>query len=470
MPVIGKTSEELAIEFVSKNPRARLGSKSPDGLRRIVCDGDGRDAILAEFSKIGVTKTPAKQVASKPVSNAPLPCIHRGSQRHTCCGSPELWICRELKTDCVADAAAATKLRSMVATQEASEVKVCSTCQHRTAAIAAADPWPAIRQRDNTTPRVGFISAAYMPIGGTETFHQSLLPRLRSVVDVAGFVATGFHGGDGSKLHVPYATGVEAAQRLAAHCDIIIAWGIHELARILPARRPRVIAVHHSDWTSDWNNRTILNQLDLIDEIICVNEDTAKRIAACGKRTYCIPNAIDPERIIPSGKQAELRVQFGISSGPKIVLFGHRLSAEKRPALAVEIARNLPADWTMVIAGEGLERDSVKACAAGCDRVRIVGAVDSLADWLSISDCFLSLSTFEGFGLATCEAMAAGVPTVSTPTGIAPGLATTLPADSTAEEWAAAIVAAKPLVQPADILERFSVERMVGAWTEILKA
>jgi glycosyltransferase involved in cell wall biosynthesis len=92
-----------------------------------------------------------------------------------------------------------------------------------------------------------------------------------------------------------------------------------------------------------------------------------------------------------------------------------------------------------------------------------------LADWLSISDCFLSLSTFEGFGLSIGEAMAAGVPTVATPAGIAPGLATTLPTDSTAEEWAAAVVTAKPIVTPAEILDRFSVQRMVDAWASVIK-
>lgn len=325
--------------------------------------------------------------------------------------------------------------------------------------------WAARRAGDAL--RVGFISAAYMANGGTETFHRSLLPRLRSTVDVAGFVATAFHGGDGSKLQVPYETGTEAAKQLAAHCSVVVAWGIQDLAKILPADRPRVIAVHHSDWASDWSNRLIFDQLDLIDGVICVNADTASKLKSCGKPAHYVPNAIDPDRIKPSGQQLELRELHGIPADSKIILFGHRLSAEKRPQLAVEIAQELPSDWVMVIAGDGPERSSVEAAA--CDRVRIVGAVDSLADWLAISDCFLSLSTFEGFGLAIGEAMAAGVPTVSTPVGIAPGLATTLPTDSTAAEWAQAIVNAKVIAPAELVLETFSVKRMVDAWAEILK-
>ena len=28
-------------------------------------------------------------------------CVHRGSQRKTCCGTPELFICRKFGSDCV---------------------------------------------------------------------------------------------------------------------------------------------------------------------------------------------------------------------------------------------------------------------------------------------------------------------------------------------------------------------------------
>jgi glycosyltransferase involved in cell wall biosynthesis len=326
--------------------------------------------------------------------------------------------------------------------------------------------WPPKEQTPSSGCRVGFLATAYLPIGGTETLHRTLLPRLRSVVDLAGFVSTATHGGDGEKLEVNYATGSHAARLLAAHCDIIVTWGVKTLAQILPAQRPKVIAVHHADWSSGWSNELILNQLDLTDAVICVNEDTASRLSSCGKPVHYIPNAIDPQRICPSGKQSELRSRWGISPNAKILLFGHRLSAEKRPTMAVEIAKALPDDWVLVIAGDGPERNAVEAIAS--DRVRIVGPCDSLADWLSISSCFLSLSTFEGFGLAIGEAMAAGVPTVSTSTGIAPGLAATVPTDASVDEWARAIVNEKPIVSPRRVLDLFNVERMVEAWAGVI--
>lgn len=387
----------------------------------------------------------------QPAKQTGFTCVHLGSKR-TCC--QDLFLCKKFPGEsCSPSSTVPNSIH-------------CSVCAEFVP-IDKTELWTPGRRNETGNPRVGFISAAYMQMGGTETFHRSLLPRLKSRVEISGFVSTAFFGGDETLLQVPYATNTEAAKKLARHCDTVVVWGLDNLIQFLPADRPRVIAVHHADWSSDWSNQQILTQLELIDEIVCVNQQTATKLATCGKPVHYVPNAIDPTRVQPSGRQTQLRAKHGISDGSKIVLFGHRLSEEKRPALAVEIARHLPAGWVMVIAGDGPEREAIESL--NCDRVRIVGACESLADWLSISDCFLSLSTFEGFGLAIGEAMAAAIPTVSTPAGIAPGLATTLPTESTAEEWAAAIVNAEVIAPAEFVREQFSVERMVEAWANILK-
>jgi len=376
-------------------------------------------------------------------------CEHLGSKR-TCCDS--LYLCRKHPGE------------SCCPTSQyiPEGVLLCSTCADYSTEFA-------ITTLEDYTDGVGFLSAAYMGIGGTETFHRTLLPRLSKATNVVGFASTAFHGGNGALLGVPYAAGMNAAKHLASSCRVLVSWGISELKSFLPSNRPKVIAVHHSDLSSDWGNQLILHQLDVIDEIICVNEEVARYFSAtCEKPVHYIPNAVDPDRIKPSGHETNLRGLHGIPADSRIVLFGHRLSAEKRPLLAVEIARHLPQGWTMVIVGGGHEKAKVEQAAAMVAQVRIVGETSSLADWLSVSDCFLSLSAFEGFGLAIGEAMAAGVPTVSTPTGIAPGLATTIPTDSAAVEWAEAIASAVVRTPAVEIIERFSVSRMVDAWAGVV--
>jgi hypothetical protein len=310
-------------------------------------------------------------------------------------------------------------------------------------------------------PKVLFLSTAYQNIGGTETFHRTLLPRLRHCKNIIGFVATGAYNGDGSLLKVPYFTGVEAARRLATEADVIVTWGIDSLANILPSDRPKVISVHHSDWSSDWSNNLQLNQLDLIDAIVCVNADVAKRLQSIGKHVCYIANAVDPERLKPSQDAAKLREQYNIQSDAKIVLFAHRLSPEKQPLKALEISKHLPADWIMVMAGDGVLMEDCKRLAG--DKVRIVGAVDSIADWLSVSQRFLSLSNMDGYGLSVAESLAAGVPVVSTPVGVAVGNCLTLPSAASNQEWAKAIESEqrKPVFD-------CGVDRFVNQWNDLL--
>ncbi len=317
-----------------------------------------------------------------------------------------------------------------------------------------------------TGPRVAFLAVSYQPIGGTETFHRTLLPRLRNFRNIVGLAATAFHEGDGSLLKVPYSLGVDSARELAAGADIVVTWGLNNLASVLPADRPKVISVHHGDWSSGWSNDLQLQQIDLIDEIVCVNRDAAENLRErTDKPVHWIQNAIDGARIRPSGKQSELRKQHAIPDESKILLFGHRLSEEKQPLKAIEIANRLPGDWVTVIAGEGAQLAECRRAAS--DRVRIVGRCESLADWLAISERFISLSTFEGYGLSVAESLAAGVPVVATPAGIAIGRARTVDASAPPDEWAAAVLESQEKNKHRDLCD---VKRFVSQWADILTA
>jgi len=52
-----------------------------------------------------------------------------------------------------------------------------------------------------------------------------------------------------------------------------------------------------------------------------------------------------------------------------------------------------------------------------CDEIRFVGKQEQMEDILAIADLFLLPSEYESFGLAALEAMAAGVPVVTTNAG-----------------------------------------------------
>ena len=74
----------------------------------------------------------------------------------------------------------------------------------------------------------------------------------------------------------------------------------------------------------------------------------------------------------------------------------------------------------LILVGDGPERQKVEELCRSlgtCDRVILLGKIQATHLPLSISDLFLLPSETESFGLAALEAMAAGVPVISSNTG-----------------------------------------------------
>ncbi|HZI54584.1 MAG TPA: glycosyltransferase, partial [Chitinophagaceae bacterium] len=70
--------------------------------------------------------------------------------------------------------------------------------------------------------------------------------------------------------------------------------------------------------------------------------------------------------------------------------------------------------------GDGPERQMTEELSRSLgvgDNVRFVGKQEQMEDILAIADLFLLTSEYESFGLAALEAMASGVPVVSTNAG-----------------------------------------------------
>ena len=292
--------------------------------------------------------------------------------------------------------------------------------------------------------RIGIAAINYEAMGGTETFHQSLVPRLPNVI---GFAAQNGLRGDVDLLAVPTGQGIESIASLALQSDTVVSWNIDW--QTLP-RPKRLICVHHGSLSDIASTELCLQG----DEIVCVNREVAEHVRTLTtKKVHCIEPAVDPNRVKPRN--------IVETNGKKICLWSHRFAKDKRPQLAIEIASHLPPDWHMVLTGhrgEVLQRN---------DRVTVLPPQHP-GDWLAVADCFLSTSLFEGFGLSVAEAIAAGVPVVSSPVGIAarPGLALAVPSDADAETWAVAILASQTMPLPSQDL--FNAEHFLQQWEEFI--
>jgi glycosyltransferase involved in cell wall biosynthesis len=177
-------------------------------------------------------------------------------------------------------------------------------------------------------------------------------------------------------------------------------------------------------------------------------------------RTAVLPCGADLSRFQPKAR-TEARAALGLDPDRRYLFFpADPERPEKRFDRAVEVAR---LTGTELLSGGGIEPER-------------------MIDWINASDAVLVTSEYEGFGLICLESLACAVPLLTTPVGIAPDVAASLPnclcADFDPEVWSA--FALKLLEDPdprtrgraaAEALSaRRMAERVRIAYEEILGA
>lgn len=149
------------------------------------------------------------------------------------------------------------------------------------------------------------------------------------------------------------------------------------------------------------------------------------------KRLRVIPGGVDVEAfhpLEPGQDMAALRQRLGLPADRPILLTVRRLEArmglENLIAAIAEIIRRSPGlEFMLVIGGKGSLMKPLEALVEQYDlkdRVRLTGLIprDILPDYYRAADLFiLPTVSIEGFGLATVEALASGLPVLGTPVG-----------------------------------------------------
>ena len=206
---------------------------------------------------------------------------------------------------------------------------------------------------------------------------------------------------------------------IAPH-GMLSAWSLEQ-------KRPRKAISLALVWRRLIRRATVLHAL---------NADEANELRGRfpGTTVSNIPNGIFPEEFAELPVQGEsARVIPALAHGRRFVLFLARLHYMKGPDLLVDafakVASRVP-DLDLVIAGPdyGMERDLVARIerAGLAKRVHLPGAVYGRAKLALLRDavCFCQPSRHEGFSVSMLEALACGVPVVSTRTANFPEIAT----------------------------------------------
>ncbi len=296
--------------------------------------------------------------------------------------------------------------------------------------------------------KIGLVRRGYSPTGGAENY----LLRLADALEAAGHAPVLFAGPEwprdrwpDHRARIPVPGGTPrafadalAALRPATRCDRLFSlervWqcdcyragdGVHRawLARrtgaerwwqpLLRAFNPKhrqLLALEQSLFAHDGARRIIANSQLVRREIIEHYATPADRIAVVynGLPAACFAPA-DPAR------RARARAQFDLRPDDYAVLFaGTGWTRKGLPHLLRAFAR-LPAALRPVLLVAG--RGDLRACQipAPTDRVRFFGPVRDMAPPYAAADVFVAPTLYDPFANACLEALAAGLPVLTTP-------------------------------------------------------
>lgn len=163
-----------------------------------------------------------------------------------------------------------------------------------------------------------------------------------------------------------------------------------------------------------------INQSDAITAVSENLRDETYKTFTIEKEIEVIYNFVDVQRFIRKPIDAFKKVIA--PNGERILLHASNFRKIKRVEDVVkifhEVHKQLPSKLLFV--GDGPERQVAEELSRTLnvyDNVRFVGKQEQMEDILAIADLFLLTSDYESFGLAALEAMASGVPVVSTNAG-----------------------------------------------------
>ncbi len=289
---------------------------------------------------------------------------------------------------------------------------------------------------------------ASLGMGGAETLLMHLVERQRSAghdvhivsllaarqVEVpAGVDVHVLIGADRRPSAIQLLTGLSSTLR-RLRADVVHAHMLHAnlLTRLLRPmyRQSALISTVHSKFeTANHLYRLGYRHLDrCADVTVFVSEEVrdsyvTQRLTS-SNRAAVILNGIDTNRFCYNLEaRVEVRREFGFGMDATVITAIGRLTEQKDyPTLLLAFSKIAP-QWPharLLIVGDGELREQIVSQVRSLGlqgRVTMAGLRRDIPAILSASDAFVLSSANEGFGLVLAEAMACGVPVVSTDCG-----------------------------------------------------
>ena len=190
---------------------------------------------------------------------------------------------------------------------------------------------------------------------------------------------------------------------------------------------PVITTLHGTDITLVGRDKTYapvvtfsINESDAITAVSDNLRDETYKHFKITKEIEVIKNFVDVSRF--NRKPIDAFKKMIAPNGERVVMHASNFRKLKRIPDVIKIFKELndKIPSRLMLVGDGPERPAAEDLCRDLkliDAVRFVGKQEQMEDILAIADLFLLPSEYESFGLAALEAMAAGVPIVTTNAG-----------------------------------------------------
>lgn len=208
--------------------------------------------------------------------------------------------------------------------------------------------------------------------------------------------------------------------------DIIIALtprmvALSRAAEIIAMKKSKVISWMHFSLAQKFSARTA-KLLKLADYHLVLNEDMKSQISLLGIPTeniFLVWNPVPRQRRTISGNEGQARF---------IAVSRIQFSGQKNMQEMVRALAKVEGNWHLDIFGKddsdnGEEQRKLERLIASFgleNKITFEGYFQDVWSQIDTANAFIMTSTFEGFGMALCEAISFGVPVISSDCPVGP--------------------------------------------------
>ena len=303
--------------------------------------------------------------------------------------------------------------------------------------------------------KLALVRQKYTPFGGAERFVERALAALRAQGTDVTIIAREWQGepGPGFLRCNPFFLGRTWRDASFARC---VQGLIDENRFDLLQSHERIPGCHlyragdgvHATWLdlrsrargvppwltlmSPWHRYTLAAEAAMfrhpnLRAVICnsrmVRDDIVQRFGTAAEKLNVIYNGVDLEHFHPrlrAEHRAAVRTSLGIDDTTPIILFvGSGFERKGMPTLLPALARMKRRDAVLLVVGRDRKQRDMQALAARlgvAERVRFLGGQKDVRPFYGAADCFALPTLYDPMPNAALEALACGLPVVTSTT------------------------------------------------------